>query len=235
MLQWQTNSLINFLHVCFNFGGILKGKERWNHSYYISMHATVCGEIQSLTGLPDNLCSGELFSERVNWKVFIVMALTISNFTSFPPCLAPGEGPWLWRGVRPEPLPLADGGPSAGSALGFDWLQTPCHPVMTSENPHRTLSLSPLLLSPKWQPAATEMMNAQWEALVTNKQKPVSPHILPVSPFDNFTFRGFSKWFYQVQGYKWRKKCLLEDISLKDKELNLRLSFISSLVPASWD
>lgn len=51
----------------------------------------------------------------------------------FPPFLLPGEGPWLWRGVWPESIPFARGGPSGGLALCCNGLQAPRHPIMTSE------------------------------------------------------------------------------------------------------
>lgn len=82
----------------------------------------------------------------LNSEVFNMLALTFTNFTSFPPCSAPGAGPRLWWRVRPGPLTLANVGPSAGAPLGFDWLQTPRHPVMTSE--HLTTHGPPLSLSP---------------------------------------------------------------------------------------
>lgn len=93
----------------------------------------------------------------VNSEVFNMLALTFTNFTSFPPCSAPGAGPRLWWRVRPGPLTLANVGPSAGAPLGFDWLQTPRHPVMTSE--HLTTrpppSLSPSVISKNGNQHAT--------------------------------------------------------------------------------
>ena len=116
--------------------------------------------------------------------VCIMLAFTITNFTSFPPRSAPGGGPWLWRCIRSEPLTLAYGGPSAGAPLGVDRLQTPRHPIMTSEKPpDRTLSPS-LGYLPDGNQHATlppKTMNADDKALVTNKKEnqPVSPTLCP--------------------------------------------------------
>lgn len=68
------------------------------------------------------------------------MATTLANFRFLRP--SPGGRPWLWRSIRPEPLLVADGGPSARTFLGSDRLQTSCHVVVTSEHPVTTPSLS---------------------------------------------------------------------------------------------
>lgn len=174
--------------------------------------------------------------------------LVLTNFvtpTSLLHCLAPGGGSWLWRCVRPESLTLANGGSSAGAALGSDWLQKPRRPIMTSEQADHALYLPPSV-SPTWQPAcsaATEMMNVRRE--VTNKQKPVSPAFFQFPLrfsfsfsfffLDTFFLRGFSKRFHLVQGYKWWKKCVSDDICLNDeKDLYPRTSF-NSIVPIRGD
>lgn len=137
---------------------------------------------------------------------FCVLLLTIANLACFPPCSAPGRGPWLWRGIRPELLTLANGGPSAGVPLGFDWFQTSGHLVMTSEHLDHTFSL-PLSLSlchslflflrylqngnqhaalpPKWW---TPMRSACHKQTTTCK-----PHIRPVSSFD-VNFQASLRW-----------------------------------------
>lgn len=73
------------------------------------------------------------------------MATTLANFIFLRP--PPGGRTWLWRSVWPEPLLLADGGPSVGAVLGSDGLQTSRHVVVTSERPvtpppHPFLSLT---------------------------------------------------------------------------------------------
>lgn len=121
-----------------------------------------------------------------------VSVLTNSNITSFTSCPSPGGRCWLWRGVQPESLTLANGSPPAGVVLGSDWLKTPRRPIMTLYNLITpSVSLPPYLQRGN-QHAKLLLTNARREALVTNITNLWDPHSASFF-FRLFHFQGFLK------------------------------------------